>query len=62
MLDELTARVVVRHDVADSRQALARHVDLLKQAELVSSKKRGMCLKPVSINEALRAVKDQSLK
>ena len=40
-LYELTARLIMRHEVAISRQALAKHIDLLEQAGLVSSEKRG---------------------
>ena len=38
---EITARLIVRHEVAISRQALAKHIDVLEKAGLVSSEKRG---------------------
>ena len=40
-LYELTARLIMRREVGISRQALAKHIDLLEQAGLVSSEKRG---------------------
>ena len=35
-LYELTACLIMRHKVAISRQALAKHIDVLKNAGLVS--------------------------
>ena len=40
-LYEITARLILRHEVAISRQALAKHIDVLEKAGLVSSEKRG---------------------
>ena len=40
-LYELTARLLVRHEVAISRQAIAKHIAVLEKAGLVSSEKRG---------------------
>ena len=40
-LYELTARLIMRHKVAISRQAMAKHIDVLEKAGLVSSEKRG---------------------
>ncbi|MYE06531.1 MAG: helix-turn-helix transcriptional regulator [Chloroflexi bacterium] len=61
-LYELTARLIMRHDVAISRQALAKHIDLLEQAGLVSSEKRGKYRMLVFVEEPLRAVMDRWLK
>ena len=61
-LYELTARLIMRHEVAISRQALAKHIDLLEQAGLVSSEKRGKYRMLVFIDEPLRAVMDRWLK
>ena len=40
-LYELTARLIMRHEVSISRQALAKHIDVLEKAGLVRSEKRG---------------------
>ena len=61
-LYELTARLIMRHKVAISRQALAKHIDLLEQAGLVSSEKRGKYRMLVFNDEPLRAVMDRWLK
>ena len=52
----------MRHEVAISRQALAKHIDLLEQAGLVSSEKRGKYRMLVFNDEPLRAVMDRWLK
>ena len=61
-LYELTARLIMRHKVAISRQALAKHIDLLEQAGLVSSEKRGKYRMLVFNDGPLRAVMDRWLK
>ena len=38
---ELCSRLIMKHNVGISRQALARHLELLEDAELVSSQKKG---------------------
>jgi len=60
-LYELTARLIMRHEVAISRQAPAKHIDLLEQARFVSSEKRGKYRKLVFNDEPLRAVMDRWL-
>ncbi len=40
-LYELTARLIMRHNVAISRQAIAKHIAVLEKAGLVHSQKRG---------------------
>ena len=40
-LYELTARLIMRHNVAISRQAIAKHIAVLEKAGLVHSEKRG---------------------
>ena len=61
-LYELTARLIMRHKVAISRQALAKHLDVLEKAGLVSSEKRGKYRMLVFNDEPLRAVMDRWLK
>lgn len=38
---ELCSRLIMNHNVGISRQALARHLELLEDAGLVSSQKKG---------------------
>ena len=38
---ELCSRLIMKHNVGISRQALARHLELLEDAGLVSSQKKG---------------------
>ncbi len=59
---ELTARLIMRHKVAISRQALAKHIDVLEQAGLVSSDKRGKYRMLVFNDAPLWAVADRWLK
>ena len=54
-LYELTARLIMRHEVAISRQALAKHIDVLERAGLVRSEKRGKYRLLVFNDEPLRA-------
>ena len=61
-LYELTARLIMRHKVAISRQALAKHIDVLEKAGLVSSEKRGKYRMLVFNEEPLRAAMDRWLK
>ena len=61
-LYELTARLIMRHEVTISRQALAKHIDLLEQAGLVSSEKRGKFRMLVFDDAPLRALTDRWLQ
>ena len=61
-LYELTARLIMRHEVAISRQALAKHIDLLEKAGLVSSEKSGKYRMLVFNDEPLRTVVNRWLK
>ena len=61
-LYELTARLIMRHNVSISRQALAKHVDVLEKAGLISSEKRGKYRMLVFNNEPLRTVMDRWIK
>ena len=61
-LYELTARLIMRHKVAISRQALAKHIDVLEKAGLVSSEKRGKYRMLVFNDEPIRAVMNRWLK
>ena len=53
-LYELTARLIMRHEVSISRQALAKHIDVLEKAGLVSSEKRGKYRMLVFDDEPIR--------
>ena len=53
-LYELTARLIMRHEVTISRQALAKHIDVLEKAELVRSEKRGKYRMLVFNDEPIR--------
>ena len=61
-LYELTARLIMRHEVAISRQALAKHIDVLEKAGIVSSEKRGKYRMLVFNDKPLKAVMDRWLK
>ncbi|WP_453996323.1 ArsR/SmtB family transcription factor [Bacillus nitroreducens] len=40
-LYELTARLIMKHELSISRQAIAKHLAVLEDAELVQSKRKG---------------------
>ena len=62
-LYELTARLIMRHKVAISRQALAKHIDVLEEAAgLVSSEEGGKYRMLVFDDEPLRTVVNRWLK
>ncbi|MDL4842440.1 ArsR/SmtB family transcription factor [Aquibacillus rhizosphaerae] len=53
-LYELTARLVMKHDLTISRQAIAKHLTALEDAELVKSIRKGKYRVLVFNNEPLR--------
>ena len=53
-LYELTARLIMRHEVSISRQALAKHIDVLEKAGIVRSEKRGKYRMLVFNDEPIR--------
>ncbi len=61
-LYELTARLIMRYEVSISRQALAKHIDVLEKAGLVSSEKRGKYRMLVFNDEPIRGVMNRWLK
>ena len=61
-LYELTARLIMRHKVAISRQALAKHIEVLEKAGLVSSEKRGKYRMLVFNDAPLRTAVNRWLK
>ena len=61
-LNELTARLVMRHEAVISRQALAKHIDVLEKAGVVRSEKRGKYRMLVSNDEPLRTAMDRWLE
>ena len=61
-LYELTARLIMRHKVSISRQALAKHIDVLEKAGLVSSVKRGKYRMLALNDEPIRTAMKRWLK
>ena len=61
-LYELTARLIMRHEVAISRQAITKHIDVLEKAGLVSSEKRGKYRMLVFNDAPIRGVMNRWLK
>ena len=60
-LYELTARLIMRHEVAISRQAMAKHIAVLENAGIVSSEKRGKYRMLVFNDEPIRGVMNRWL-
>lgn len=42
-LFELCSRLITKHDVASSRQAVSQHLDVLEDAGLVKTRREGRC-------------------
>jgi len=42
-LFEICSRLATKHQLASSRQAISQHLELLEQAGLISSERRGRC-------------------
>ncbi|EIM06828.1 putative transcriptional regulator [Planococcus antarcticus DSM 14505] len=42
-LYELTVRLITKHNLVISRQAIAKHLSILDEAELVKSTRKGKC-------------------
>ena len=61
-LYELTARLIMRYEVTISRQALAKHIDVLEKAGLVSSEKRGKYRMLVFNDGPIRAVMNRWIR
>ena len=61
-LYELTARLIMRYEVSISRQALAKHIDVLEKAGLVRSDKRGKYRMLVFDDEPIRNAMNRWLK
>ncbi len=40
-LYELTARLIMKHNLSISRQAIAKHLSVLEDAELIKSERKG---------------------
>jgi DNA-binding transcriptional ArsR family regulator len=53
-LYELTARLIMKHDLSISRQAIAKHLSVLEDAGLVHSKRKGKYRVLIFNNEPLR--------
>ncbi|MFC4102115.1 ArsR/SmtB family transcription factor [Paenibacillus xanthanilyticus] len=59
---ELTARLIMKHNLSISRQAIAKHVAVLEGAGLVNSVKKGKYRMIVFNNEPLKHLLDGWLK
>ncbi|WP_308640183.1 ArsR/SmtB family transcription factor [Paenibacillus silvisoli] len=55
-LYELTVRLITKHKLSISRQAIAKHLSILEQAGLVKSEKKGKFRMIIFNNEPLRHV------
>lgn len=53
-LYELTARLIMKHDLTISRQAIAKHLAVLEEAGLVESKRKGKFRVLMFHNEPLK--------
>lgn len=53
-LYELTARLIMKHDLSISRQAIAKHLSALEDAGLVKSEKKGKYRVIIFNNEPLK--------
>ena len=61
-LYELSVRLIMRHKVSISRQAIAKHIDVLEKAGLVRSEKRGKYRMLVFNDEPIKTVMNRWLK
>lgn len=59
---ELCVRLIMRHKLEISRQAFAKHIDVLEHAGLVRSEKQGKFRVVVLTSEPLRNLMDAWLK
>lgn len=55
-LYELTARLIMKHNVSISRQGIAKHLSILEDAGLVFSKRKGKYRVLVFNNEPLKDI------
>jgi DNA-binding transcriptional ArsR family regulator len=53
-LYELTVRLITNHDLSITRQAIAKHLTILENAELVKSKRKGKYRVIIFNNEPLK--------
>ncbi len=53
-LYELTARLIMKHDLSISRQAIAKHLSVLEGAGLIKSKRKGKYRVLLFNNEPLK--------
>ncbi|UOQ86688.1 ArsR/SmtB family transcription factor [Gracilibacillus salinarum] len=58
-LYELTARLIMKHDLSISRQAIAKHLAVLEDAGLVISKRQGKYRVIIFNNEPLKNLLDR---
>jgi DNA-binding transcriptional ArsR family regulator len=53
-LYELTARLIMKHELSISRQAITKHLNILEDAGLVQSKRKGKYRVVIFNNEPLK--------
>lgn len=53
-LYELTTRLIMKHNLSISRQAIAKHLSVLEEAGLVQSEKKGKYRVLIFTNEPLK--------
>jgi DNA-binding transcriptional ArsR family regulator len=53
-LYELTVRLITKHDLSITRQAIAKHLAVLEDAELVTSQRKGKYRVVIFNNEPLK--------
>ncbi|MCC3371990.1 helix-turn-helix transcriptional regulator [Cohnella sp. REN36] len=53
-LYELTVRLITKHDLSITRQAIAKHLSVLEEAGLVTSEKKGKYRVVIFNNEPLK--------
>jgi len=61
-LYELSVRLIMRHKIAMSRQAIAKHIAVLEEAGLVHSEKRGKYRVLIFNNVPIKKITERWLK
>jgi DNA-binding transcriptional ArsR family regulator len=61
-LYELTARLIMKHNLNISRQAIAKHLSVLDNAELVKSKRKGKYRVLIFNDEPLKNLLEEWVK
>lgn len=61
-LYELTARLIMKHDLSISRQAIAKHLSVLEDAQLISSERKGKYRVIIFNNQPLKNLLERWLE